>query len=92
MLLRNFLDDFLMVPVAPTTTGITFVFYIPNVLNFYVKVCTIDSLPPYYYYYYYCDGGGGGEEEEEEEEVEEEEEEEEEEERRVRDMHILQRE
>jgi len=84
MLFRNFLDDFLMVPVAPTTTSITFVFYIPNVLNFYVKVCTIDSLPPYYYYYYYyyCDGGGegggggggGGEEE-----------------RIVRDMHILQK-
>jgi len=38
MLLKNFLNDFEMVPVAPIVTGITFV---------------LQSTYYYYYYYYY---------------------------------------
>ena len=37
MLLKNFLNDFKMVPVAPIITGITFVFYIPHAL-FYCNI------------------------------------------------------
>jgi len=32
MLLKYFLNDFEIVPVAPIITGITFVFYIPHAL------------------------------------------------------------
>jgi len=39
MLLTCFLNDFEIVPVAPITTGITFV----SIFHYY-----------YYYYYYYC--------------------------------------
>ena len=44
MLLRNPLDDFLMVLVIPVITGSTFVFYIPHVLNFYIKCFTFYNL------------------------------------------------
>ena len=38
ILLKYFLNDFEIVPVAPIITGITFVFYIPHALYFYCKV------------------------------------------------------
>jgi len=38
MLLKYFLNDFEILPVAPIINGITFVFYIPHALYFYCKV------------------------------------------------------
>jgi hypothetical protein len=38
MLVRYFLNDFEVVPVAPIITGVTFVFYILYALYFYCKV------------------------------------------------------
>jgi len=38
MLLRHFLIDFDVVPVAPVVTGVTFVFYILHALYFFCMV------------------------------------------------------
>jgi hypothetical protein len=48
MLLKYFLKDFEMVPVAPIITGVTFVF------TFHMLCISIIRYYYYYYYYYYC--------------------------------------
>jgi hypothetical protein len=48
-LLKYFLKDFEIVPVAPIITGVTFVF------TFHVRcISVIRYYYYYYYYYYYC--------------------------------------
>jgi hypothetical protein len=56
MLLRYFLNDFEMIPVAPVITGITFVF------TFHMRCISIVRSFYFifiYYYYYYVSGTYG---------------------------------
>ena len=60
-LLRYFLNDFEMVPVAPIITGITFVFTfhvrcisVLSSLCFKISASFLLHYYYYYYYYYYC--------------------------------------
>jgi hypothetical protein len=49
MLLKYFLKDFEMVPVAPVITGVTFVFTFHML---YISIIRYNNNNYYYYYYY----------------------------------------
>jgi len=53
MLLKHFLNDFDVVPVAPVVTGVTFVFTFYMHCISFVWFLYLKIFSDYYYYYYY---------------------------------------